>query len=100
MYSGMTTETATAVAAQLQRQSDVFTSWTFEYPGYIAIVTDGGQLWTVGTANGTWGADLYLNQQSFIDGHSPDCSVTTDVSADATNVDLIVARLYTAMSSL
>jgi hypothetical protein len=52
---------ANAVMPILMRQSDAFNEWTLEYPGFIALRTDGGGLWAIGTANGTWGADHYID---------------------------------------
>ena len=86
------------VGSILLRCSDVFHGFTVEYPGYIALRTDDGGLWAIGTANPTWGADLYIAEESYINGESPDHSVTTDVPADEPDAHRIADALFRAMS--
>lgn len=96
----MTKDIADKVGQTLLRQSDVLVSFTYEYPGYLAIQTDGGGAWNIGTANGTYGADLYIDAQALIDGEAPDHSVDTGISAECTDSEQIAHALYRAMAMI
>jgi hypothetical protein len=85
-----------AVAAALLPYSDAFVSWSFEYPGYIALRTDGGGVWHIGTANGTWGADLFIDENDSIAGESPDHSIDTGIDADEPDSARIAAGFVRA----
>jgi len=88
---------ANAVAPLLLKYSDVFVEWTYEYPGFIALRTDGGGAWMIGTANGTWGADLYIDENDWCAGEQPDHSIDTTISGDSDDVNAIAEALYNAM---
>ena len=89
-----------ALADALVKQSDAFVSATVEYPGYVALHTDGGGLWTIGRANGVWGADLYVHADTHELGDTPDHSIATDLPGHCADVDQIATALYRAMSEI
>lgn len=61
---------------------------TLEYPGFIAVPTADGRVWNIGTANGSWGADL-----TSADGGDVYKAV---VLCDSSDVDVITERILTA----
>jgi hypothetical protein len=91
---------ANAVMPILMRQSDAFNEWTLEYPGFIALRTDGGGLWAIGTANGTWGADHYIAEDAFCAGESPDHSIDTGLPVDYQDAEGVALALFDAMVNL
>ena len=93
-------DVANRVGKCLMRQSDVFVSFSFEYPGFIALRTNGGGLWNIGTADGNWGADLYIDEESYVEGESPDHSISTSIGADSMDVGMICEALYSAMVAI
>ena len=95
----MTINTATAIATRLMSCSDVFVSWSYEYPDWIALNTDSGALWCIGTANGTFGADLYLLSSQHAAGRSPYLTVETPVPSTEQNAVTIADALFVAMTT-
>lgn len=89
---------ANVVMPLLMSHSDQFAGWSFEYPGFIALDMDGGGVWMIGTANGTWGADFYVVDDAYIGGEAPDLSVDSGILADCQDHALIADRLFRAMT--
>jgi hypothetical protein len=95
-FDGMANE----VMPLLMAKSDVFAEWIHEFPGYIALRTDDGGLWAIGTANGTWGADLYIFKDDFDEGAAPDYSIDTDIPSDHHDPAAIADALYRGMTEV
>lgn len=89
---------ANVVMPALVQKSDVFVDWTFEYPGFVALRTDSGGMWAIGTVDGTWGANLYCCEESFCEGEQPHRNIDTGISEQSEDVDAIAAALYAEMS--
>lgn len=96
----MTALLANAIGERLMASSDVFVGHSFEHPGYILLLTDGGGCWVIGTANDVWGADLFIDAEGQENGDQPDYSVQTNVSPDEDDAVLIADALFAAMSTL
>lgn len=79
--------------------SDQFVWWTFEYPGHIVLYLDGGGVWAIGTANGTYAADLYIDQ-AHAEGGDPDKSIDTGIPEANRDYPAIAAALFAAMSAI
>lgn len=86
-----------AIANGLLACSDTFIRAEVEYPGSVHVIGDGDSVWIVGTANGVWGADFYLDATSVEDGEQPDRTVTTTLRPDADPAD-VVRELFAAMA--
>ena len=92
---------ANTIGERLLRYSDVFVNFGFEYPGYIALRTDAGGVWVIGTADEVWGADLYIAEDSYIAGELPDCSIQTSIRPDLeATPEMIADALFQAMTSI
>lgn len=96
----MTHEQAERIATALLPYSDTFAAWSYEYPGYIDLALNGGGMWAIGTANGTYGADLYINAEvGFQD--APDRSIDTGIPADSTLEPAVIAKaLFRLMADM
>jgi hypothetical protein len=93
-------ETLTALGPVMERQSDVFVGHSVEYPGTLELLTDGGGAWVIGTANGCWGADLYVDYDALQNGEQPDHAIDTHIAPKCTDVNVIADALYAAMLAI
>ena len=92
----------TAVAAALRGHSDMLTSVTVEYPGFILVIADGAA-WVIAPSTvdpdpDAWHADYYENADDLGAGASPNHSLDVDVAVTAPAADIADA-LFTAMSN-
>lgn len=88
-----TFDTLRAVGAALLKYADAFAYASVEYPRWLKLEIEGDAgYWSIGAAEGTWGADLHD-----ADGEH-DRSVVTTVSGESTDIDAIAAALFDAMA--
>ena len=83
----------TTVGERVTRSlQDFGLSATWEYPGYVNIVTPTGE-WHIGTANGNWGGD-------FTEGPTGEQTAVFDLDGTARDTDaaVIAKRIVIALT--